>query len=98
MFSKLDIKKILKIKGLKYWVATAVFLLVILFIDSNNLMVTMRLQHEVGTYEDSIGRLEEAIRRESENKQSISDIDSKEHFGRENYFMKRDNEVIYKRR
>ena len=97
MFSKLDIKKILKIKGLKYWVVTAVFLVVILFLDSNNLLVTMRLQREVNAGEDSIQKLEEAIRKESDNKQSIIDIDSKEHFGRENYFMKRDNEVVYKR-
>lgn len=93
----MDIKKILKIKGLKYWVVTAVFLVVILFLDSNNLLVTMRLQREVNAGEDSIRKLEEAIRKESDNKQSIIDIDSKEHFGRENYFMKRDNEVVYKR-
>ena len=94
----MDIKKILKIKGLKYWVATVVFLVVILFLDANNLLVTMRLHNDVKAGEDSIRKLEEAIRRESAEKQTISDIDAKEHFGRENYFMKRDNEVIYKRR
>jgi len=93
-----DIKKILKIKGLKYWVATVVFLVVILFLDANNLLVTMRLHNDVKAGEDSIRKLEEAIRLESAEKQTISDIDAKEHFGRENYFMKRDNEVIYKRR
>lgn len=94
----MDIKKILKIKGLKYWVATAVFLVVILFLDANNLLVTMRLHNDVKAGEDIIRKLEEAIRLESAEKQTISDIDAKEHFGRENYFMKRDNEVIYKRR
>ncbi len=94
----MDIKKILKIKGLKYWVATAVFLVVILFLDANNLLVTMRLHNDVKAGEDGIRKLEEAIRLESAEKQTISDIDAKEHFGRENYFMKRDNEVIYKRR
>lgn len=95
---KVDIKKILKIKGLKYWVATAVFLVIILFLDSNNLFVTLRQYRAVRAGEDSIRKLEEAIRVESVEKQTISDIDAKEHFGRENYFMKRDNEVIYKRR
>ena len=94
----MDIKKILKIKGLKYWVATVVFLVVILFLDANNLLVTMRLHNDVKAGEESIRKLEEAIRLESAEKQTISDIDAKEHFGRENYFMKRDNEVIYKRR
>ena len=95
---KVDIKKILKIKGLKYWVATAVFLVIILFLDSNNLFVTLRQYRAVRAGEDSIRKLEEAIRVESVEKQTISGIDAKEHFGRENYFMKRDNEVIYKRR
>ena len=93
----MDYKKILKIKGLKYWVATVVFLLVIFFLDANNLLVTMRLHNDVRAGEDSIRKLEEAIRLESVEKQNISDLDAKEHFGRENYFMKRDNEVIYKR-
>jgi hypothetical protein len=79
-------------------VATAVFLVVILFLDANNLLVTMRLHNDVKAGEDSIRKLEEAIRLESAEKQTISDIDAKEHIGRENYFMKRDNEVIYKRR
>ena len=78
--------------------ATAVFLVVILFLDPNNLFVTMRMRNEVAAYEDSVRRLEQAIRMEGEEKQTFSDIDAKEHFGRENYFMKKDNEVIYKRR
>ena len=94
----MDIKKILKIKGLKYWVAAAVFLVVILFLDPNNLFVTMRMRGEVAAYEDSARRLEQAIRSGGEEKQTFSDIDAKEHFGRENYFMKKDDEVIYKRR
>jgi len=97
VIDNVDFKKILKIKGLKYWVATAVFLVVILFLDANNLLVTMRLQREVNAGEDSIRKLEKAIQQESVEKQTISDLDAKEHFGRENYFMKKDNEVIYKR-
>ena len=94
----MDIKSILKIKGLKYWVATAVFVVVILFIDPNNLLVTMRLNRDVNTLEDSAVRLEESIKKEKNNKQSNGSIEDKERFARENYFMKRDNEVIYKRK
>ena len=45
-------KKLLKIKGLKYWVATAVFLVVILFLDQNNLLVTMKLNRQVNALHD----------------------------------------------
>lgn len=94
----MNIKDILKIKGLKYWVATAVFLVVILFLDPNGLPVTLKLNREVSAYEDSIPKIEAAIQKEKENKMSISNIEEKERFGRENYYMKRDNEVIFKRR
>lgn len=94
----MDIKKILKIKGLKYWVATAVFLLVILFLDSNNLLVTMRLNREVKALEEKCNRLEAAINKEKDSKTTFDDIDAKEHYGRETYFMKRPNEDIYKRK
>ena len=94
----MDIKKILKIKGLKYWVATAVFLLVILFLDANNLLVTMRLHREVKAGEDSCRKLEAAINKEKDNKLTLDDIEAKERYGRETYFMKRDNEDIYKRK
>lgn len=96
--NKVDIKKILKVKGLKYWVATAAFLVVILFLDTNNLLVTMRLHREVSAGEDSCRKLEVAIEKEKDNKLTLDDIDAKERYGRETYFMKRDNEVIYKRR
>lgn len=94
----MNIKNILKVKGLKYWIAALVFLLVILFLDPNGLPVTLRLNREVNAYEDSIPKLEAAIQELKENKQTISNIEEKERFGRENYYMKRDDEVIFKRR
>lgn len=94
----MDIKKILKIKGLKYWVATAVFLVVILFIDTNNLLVTMRLHREVKELEEKCSKLEAEIQKESEVKQNYDDIEAKERYGREVYHMKRENEDIYTRR
>ncbi|MBP5547107.1 MAG: hypothetical protein J6X59_07540 [Bacteroidales bacterium] len=94
----MDIKKILKIKGLKYWVATAVFVIVLLFVDTYNLLVTIRLNHEVNNLEDSIVKIEAAINREKDNKKSISSIDDKERLAREEYMMKRPDEDIYTRR
>lgn len=94
----MNIKNILRIKGLKYWVATALFLLVILFLDSNNLLVTLRLHREVSALADSTQKLQQAIQQENNASTSIDNIDDKERFGRETYFMKRENEVIYKRK
>lgn len=92
----MDFKKILKIKGLKYWVATAVFVLVILFIDPTNLLVTMKLKHQVGRLHEEERELREAIVQDSINAASLKgNLDAIEHYGRENYYMKRSDEDIF---
>ncbi|MBR1549987.1 MAG: septum formation initiator family protein [Bacteroidales bacterium] len=89
-------KKLLKIKGLKYWVATAVFVVVILFIDQNNLLVTMKLSHQVAELKEEEENLREAIVQDSINATTLKgNLDAIEHYGRENYYMKRANEDIY---
>lgn len=89
-------KKLLKIKGLKYWVATAVFAVVILFIDPNNLLVTLKLSRQVAQLHDEERELAEAIVQDSLNAASLKDnLNAIEHYGRENYYMKRANEDIF---
>ena len=89
-------KKLLKIKGLKYWVATAVFVVVIVFLDQNNLLVTMKLSRQVSELNDEEQRLREAIVQDSINNATLKgNLDAIEHYGRENYYMKRANEDVY---
>ena len=76
---RMDFKRILQIKGLKYWVATAVFVIVIVIVDPNNLLVTMKLSRQVSHLHDEERELKEAI----------------EHYGRENYYMKRADEDVF---
>ncbi len=89
-------KKLLKIKGLKYWVATAVFVVVIVFLDQNNLLVTMKLSRQVSELNDEEQRLREAIVQDSINNATLKgNLDAIEHYGRENYYMKRANEDVF---
>ena len=89
-------KKLLKIKGLKYWVATAVFVVVILFVDQNNLLVTMKLGRQVADLKDEEATLREAIVQDSINAATLKgNLDAIEHYGRENYYMKRSDEDIF---
>jgi cell division protein FtsB len=89
-------KKLLKIKGLKYWVATAVFVVVILFVDQNNLLVTMKLGRQVADLKDEEANLREAIVQDSINAATLKgNLDAIEHYGRENYYMKRSDEDIF---
>ena len=92
----MDIKKIKDIKGLKYWVATAVFAVVILFLDPNNLLVTFKLSRQVHSLHDEEKELQEAIVQDSINAASLKgNLDAIEHYGRENYYMKRADEDIF---
>ena len=89
-------KKLLKIKGLKYWVATAVFVVVILFVDQNNLLVTMKLSRQVSALHEEEEHLREAIVQDSINNATLKgNLDAIEHYGRENYYMKRPNEDVF---
>ena len=92
----MDVKKILKVKGLKYWVATVVFVVVILFIDPNNLLVTLKLSRQVSQLHAEERELKEAMVEDSINAAQLKgNRDAIEHYGRENYYMKRADEDIF---
>ena len=92
----MKIDNILKVKGLKYIVATVVFLAVIAFIDDYSLRVSARLRREVNELHAEEQALKEAIVADSAaNAELKASLDAKEHYGRENYYMKRANEDIF---
>lgn len=88
--------KIKKVLLNKYVIATLVFLVVIVFIDDYSLRVSSRLGRQVDERHAEEQRLAEAIVQDSINAAEISSsLDAKEHYGRENYYMKRSNEDIF---
>lgn len=92
----MDFKNILKIKGLKYIVATVVFVVIIVFFDEYSLRVSARLHRQVNELHAEEQALKDAIVADSAaNAELKSSLDVKEHYGRENYYMKRPNEDIY---
>lgn len=89
-------KKALKIIGNKYVIATLVFAVLILFLDEYNLTVTHRVRKQVDRLHDEEAALREAIVQDSiANAELIGSLDAKEHYGRENYYMKRADEDIF---
>ncbi len=89
-------KKFLKIIGNKYIIATLVFVVLIFFLDEYNLMVTGRVQRQVNELHAEEAALREAIVTDSLNAMELRDnLDAKERYGRENYYMKRPNEDIF---
>lgn len=92
----MNLSDIKNIKGLKYIVATLVFVALILFIDDYSLRVSSRLSSQVRELHDQERELSQAILQDSSaNAQLRDNLDAKEHYGREHYYMKRPNEDIF---
>ena len=92
----MDWRKLTKIRGFKYLVATAVFVLVVVFFEQNNVLVTLHLRRQVAALKEEESELREAIARDSAAAAAVSgSIDALEHYGRENYYMKRPDEDIF---
>ena len=92
----MDFKNILRIRGLKYIVATVVFVVVIVFFDEYSLRVSARLHRQVNELHAEEQALKDAIVADSAaNAELKSSLDVKEHYGRENYYMKRADEDIF---
>lgn len=89
-------KKLLKIKGLKYVIVLVFFAIYLLFLDDYSVVATSRLKRQVRELHAEEQALKEAIVTDSINAATLRDnLDAKEHYGRENYYMKRDNEDVF---
>ncbi len=88
-----NVKKILLNK---YLIATILFLAVIVFIDDYSLRVSSRLHRQVSELHKEEAALSQAIVQDSTANANLRDnLDAKEKYGRENYYMKRPNEDIF---
>lgn len=88
--------KLKKILLNKYFLATVVFLAVIIFIDDYSLRVSSRLSRQVDRLHSEEQQLADAIVQDSTDAATLrNSLDAKEHYGRENYYMKRSNEDIF---
>ena len=80
----------------KYVFATLIFLLFYVFLGENNVMVTHRLQREVTELKKEARLIETAIEQDSIAAVSlIGNPQAIETYGREHYYMKRQNEDIF---
>lgn len=81
----------------RYVIATIVFVLVILFFDQFNLRKQVELHRQLKEQEVEIQHLREGIRLYQDSLRMVTeDPEGMEQIAREKYFMKRDNEVVYK--
>ena len=78
-----------------YILITTIFLIWIIFIDSNSLAVNMKLKSQINELENKIKHLENEINQDQKLISNLKNLDSLEKYGREKHFMKKQNEEIY---
>ena len=78
-----------------YILITTVFLIWIIFIDSNSLAVNMKLKSQINELENKINHLQNEIDQDQKLIYNLRNLDSLEKYGREKHFMKKQNEEIY---
>lgn len=88
--------KIWKIVKNKYFIVSVIFLLIIVILDENNLFVVRSLRRDVNDLKYTVDTMRMGIYHDSLQAERLKyDLDSIERFGRENYFMKAENEDVF---
>lgn len=90
-------RRIFRILTNRYVIATIAFVLIILFIDQFNVKTQIKLHRELKAQEEEIQYLQTGIAAYKDSLRMVTeDREGMERIAREKYFMKRDNEVVYK--
>ena len=80
----------------KYFIATSLFLLIVLFIDKNNAIKWIQNEYHVHQQEKLIRQYRSNILKADEQlKELTSNKDSLEKFARERYFFQKNGEEVY---
>ncbi len=78
-----------------YILITTVFLIWILFLDSNSVVVNIKLKSQINDLEEKINELQKEIEIDKKLIATLKNLDSLEKYGREKHFMKKQNEEIF---
>ncbi len=94
-------KVFLKLKALigksfyKYLIVFVLFFIWMAFLDSNSLLIHRELNQEIKKLKIKKDALSNEIEKDQQLIKKLDNIDSLEHYGRENYNLKRDDEDIF---
>ena len=89
------IRKIIKKSYFKYVIITVAFIIWMTFLDTNSFQIHNELNSEINMLEKKKQALIEETKKDKELIDKLKDIDSLEHFARENYNLKKENEEIF---
>ena len=89
------IRKIIKKSYFKYVIITVAFIIWMTFLDTNSFQIHSELNNEINMLEKKKQALIEETKKDKELINKLKNIDSLEHFARENYNLKKENEEIF---
>ena len=89
------IRKIIKKSYFKYVIITVGFVIWMTFLDINSFQIHNELNSDIKMLEKKKQALIEETKKDKELIDKLKNIDSLEHFARENYNLKKENEEIF---
>mgnify|MGYP001162462872 FL=1 len=95
IFKKIKNSKFFKIVSNLYILISVVFFIWIFFIDSNSILVNIRLNKEISELKKRKDILENQIQIDKQIISNLQNPDSLEKYAREKLYMKKENEEIF---
>ena len=95
IFKKIKNSKFFKIVSNLYILISVVFFIWIFFIDSNSILVNIRLNKEISELKERKDILENQIQMDKKIISNQQNPDSLEKYAREKLYMKKENEQIF---
>jgi cell division protein FtsB len=94
-FKELKNKKWFKIASNMYVLVLTVFVIWMVFFDTNSLLIHLELKKEIKNLEKTKVFLKDEIAKDKIVIEKLSSEEELEKFGREQYYLKKKNEEIY---
>ena len=95
IFKKIKSSKFFKIVSNLYILISVVFFIWIFFIDSNSILVNIKLNKEISELKERKDILENQIQMDKKIISNLQNPDSLEKYAREKLYMKKENEEIF---
>ena len=95
IFKKIKNSKFFKIISNLYILISVVFFIWIFFLDSNSILVNIKLNKEISELKDRKDILENQIQMDKKIISNLQNPDSLEKYAREKLYMKKDDEEIF---
>ena len=95
IFKKIKNSKFFKIVSNLYILISVLFFIWIFFIDSNSILVNIKLNKEISELKERKDILENQIQMDKKIISNLQNPDSLEKYAREKLYMKKENEEIF---